>query len=56
MTTVITEYQYKAVLPNLVILTTYALVDGQWVTLIPFSKWSNYLHINTFASLVNEQN
>ena len=31
--------------PNLAILTTYALVDGQWITFLPFLPWMLYIHI-----------
>ena len=46
VTTVNIEQQRKAVLPNLVIITTLALVDRQWVTFL------SLLTLKTFDSLV----
>jgi len=55
ITTAITELQHKPVLPNLVFLTAYALVDGQLATLTPFFQnnlMTYTLIIKTFANTV----
>ena len=42
------EKQYKAVLPNLVILTKKAPMDGQWVTFISLSFYeTTYVFLKT---------
>ena len=53
-TTVITQKQYMAVLPNLVMLIKLALVDGQWVTFSFLSFNEMFRALRVFAHVTSQ--
>ena len=51
--TVIIDLQYKAILPSLGVLSTWALVEGHWVTFFHFCLETRIiykLNLKAFAS------